>query len=561
MDDLEIRKVAIKNALDHEGKANESAVFSKIVGMDKSVLKDVKALKDRIHSTIIDVNKLSIEEQRVEALRTGINTERNKPAERTGLKDLPGVNGKVVLRFPPEPGGFMHLGNAIAAMINYLYKERYGGKLWLRFEDTNPNKVGEKFIKSFRDGLAWLGIKYDEEKFISSDMDKIYSAGEKLLESEKAYVCMCTPEEVKSFRFKGEECEHRIHTIEENRHLWNFAMDGKIEPGKAFVRFKGNMKDKDLALRDPTIFRIIKTDYKPYLLWPTYDLASIIEEDICGVTHILRSNEFKVSLQNKLREALGIKSPVIVQFSRYNFKGTPFAKRMLRDLIEKGFVGGWDDIRLPTISAIKRRGIMPEAIKEFTLSVGYSESKHEYGWDLLLTLNRRIIDSSSKRYFFVSSPTKLHIEGAGSKTVKIPMHPSVDIGFRQIETNGEFMIDGNDARSLSNGSLLRLKDLYTVKVEKIGKDGIFAKFVSDKILGEEKIVQWVTEDSVPIRITIVDRLLNDDGSFNADSLKTLDGLAEASSESIKEGETVQFERFGFCILDNRDSNSFIYISR
>ncbi len=561
MEDANVRKAALKNAIEHEGKASDSAVFSRLAGTDKSILSDVKESKKTISRIVSEVNALSIERQQAEATLLGLDTEKKKFVKEAGLKDLPNVKGEVVLRLPPEPSGFMHLGHAIAGMINYLYKEKYGGKLWLRFEDTNPNKVEKRFADSFREGYKWLGITWDEEKFISSDMTRMYEIGEKMINENLAYVCTCSLEKIKSGRLNGEECEHRGHTVEENRHMWNFVINGEMKPGEAVIRFKGNMKDKDFSLRDPNLFRIIKTDYKSYSLWPIYDFASVVEDDMCGITHVLRSNEFKVSFQDKLRDVLGLKKLNIVQFSRFNFTGTPFSKRKLRELIEKGQISGWDDIRLPTVSSIRRRGITPEAIKQFALTVGYSESKHEYEWDTLLTPNRRIIDDKSKRFFFVSNPQSLTVNGAGEKEAKIPSHPSVDLGFRVVRTDGNFIIDGKDAAVLKKGDLLRLKDLYTVRINDPGKEGIRADFVSDKMIGGERIVQWVTKDNLPVKILVVGNLLNEDGSFNENSLMTISGIAEGGITTLKEGETIQFERFGFCILDNKDTETFVYISR
>ncbi len=561
MDDNDIAKIVLENALEHDGKASESAVFSKIAGMDRSLLSDIESTKTRVKRIVLEINKKSLEELEKSAVEAGLSTEKKKAVKQTGIKELPNVKGEVVLRLPPEPSGFMHLGHAIAGMINYIYKEKYGGELWLRFEDTNPNKVESRFVDSFREGYRWLNIKWDKEKFVSSDMDKMYEMGRKLIDDNAAYVCMCTPDSMKSNRLKGEECVHRKHTAEENRHLWDYAVDGDIKPGKAVVRFKGNMKDKDFSLRDPTIFRIIKTTYKPYNLWPIYDFASVVEDSICDITHILRSNEFKVSFQNELRNALGLTKPTIIQFSRFNFKGTPFSKRKLRELIKNGFIDGWDDIRLPTVSSIRRRGITPESIKQFALSVGYSQSKHEYDWDLLLTLNRRIIDSRAKRYFFVSDPYNIVVEGSAEKDVKIPFHPSADLGFRSVKTDGSFMIDGKDARTLKEGDLVRLKELYTVEIKGVENREIRAKFVSEKMEGGEKIIQWVTSDNVDVKVLMVGNILNPDGSFNEDSLKTVEGVAESGVNSLKEGEIIQFERFGFCILDKKDTKTFIYTSK
>ncbi len=207
--------------------------------------------------------------------------------------------------------------------------------------------------------------------------------------------CTCSSEEIKKNRNSGKECQHRNNSIDENLSLWEKAKEGKFETGELTFRFKGNMNDKDASLRDPNIMRVIKTDYKPYNLWPLYDFASVIEDELCGITHILRSNEFKANLQTRLRKELGFHEPYVIQYSRFNFEGTLTSKRKVRELIKQGYIKDWHDIRLATIYSMKRRGIEPQAIREFVKEVGYSSSEHEYSLDMLFTFNRRIIDGKA----------------------------------------------------------------------------------------------------------------------------------------------------------------------
>ncbi len=412
MDD-EIRRIALKNALAHGGKASPGSVFSAAIGADKSLLKDPKSLKEKIDTVISDINSKSLAELEKEAASSGVETKAKKE-EKTGLKDLPDTGNGVVLRLPPEPSGFMHLGHMISFMINYLYKKKYNGKLWLRFEDTNPNLVKEEFVRNFEEGIKWLGIEWDQKKFISEDMDKIYGFAESLIKEGKAYACACSSEEIKKNRNLEKECQHRNNSIDENMSIWKKSKDGKAETGEMTLRFKGDMKSKDASLRDPNIMRVIKTDYKPYNLWPLYDFASVIEDELCGVTHILRSNEFKANLQDTLRKALGFRKPSVIQYSRFNFQGTLTSKRKVRELIKQGRIKDWHDIRLATISSMKRRGIRPEAIRDFVEEVGYSVSEHEYSLDMLFTFNSRIIDNDAKEVLLCSESDKACSAGCGS---------------------------------------------------------------------------------------------------------------------------------------------------
>ncbi len=559
MDD-EIRRIALKNALAHGGKASPGSVFSAAIGADKSLLKDPKSLKERIDAVISDINSKSLAELEKEAASSGVETKAKKE-EKTGLKDLPDTGNGVVLRLPPEPSGFMHLGHMISFMINYLYKKKYNGKLWLRFEDTNPNLVKEEFVRNFEEGIKWLGIEWDQKKFISEDMDKIYGFAESLIKEGKAYACACSSEEIKKNRNLEKECQHRNNSIDENMSIWKKSKDGKAETGEMTLRFKGDMKSKDASLRDPNIMRVIKTDYKPYNLWPLYDFASVIEDELCGVTHILRSNEFKANLQNTLRKALGFRKPSVIQYSRFNFQGTLTSKRKVRELIKQGRIKDWHDIRLATISSMKRRGIRPEAIRDFVEEVGYSVSEHEYSLDMLFTFNRRIIDNDAKRFFFVPNPIKLVVQDAAAEKVRLPFHPSNDIGYREIQTNGTFFIDKSDVVSLDVGDTFRLKELYSIEIVDKEDELITCRMHSKEHQQGEKIIQWVTEQNIPVKVTKVGNLLNEDGNFNEKSLTEINGIAEKMAEGIEEGQIVQFERFGFCRMDEKSKNAFIFISR
>lgn len=553
----EIKRIALKNAIEHDGKADEKVVLSKLIGSDKSLIKQISQIKEIVSNVVSAVNATGYDQQIEEAKRLGLSLEERKSEEKPDLKPLPNVNKEVILRLPPEPSGYMHLGHAISGMINYIYKEKYNGKLWLRFEDTNPNKVREEFFDSFKEGYSWLGIKWDQEKKISDDMNIIYEYAERMIKEGKAYACECDAETIKKNRIGGIECKCRSNSIEYNLEKFRLAIEGKAKPGEITIRFKGDMRSKDFSLRDPSLLRIVETKYKPYHLWPLYDFASVIEDHLCGITHILRSNEFKTSLQDKLREALGFEKPTVVQFSRFNFTGTPFSKRKIRALIEAGYIKDWSDIRLPTVSAIRRRGIQPQAIREFVLHTKYSLSEHEYSWDLLLTLNRRIIDSIAKRLFFVDSPVRLYVEDAGEVIANIRNHPSVDMGRRTIQTDGNFFISKADFEAINAGENVRLKDLYAIRIKEKGKDEIYA-IKSEK--NEGKIIHWVpAKRNQPIKVIKVGNLL-ENGKFNEKSLIEINGLAEEDVKLLDDNAIVQFERFGFCRLDNKEKMEFIFIS-
>lgn len=508
-----------------------------------------------VSSSVAHINKLSLKEQ--EALLRKKYPDAEKPAEkkgRVGLPPLPNaIKGKTAFRLPPEPSGFMTIGHAMAWTINRIYADTYEGELWLRFEDTNPRKVALRYYESFRQGIKWLGIKLDHEKNISDDMDLIYEYGRKLILEDKAYSCSCDQQKVKALRLEGTVCPHRDAPIERSLAVWENMLAKKVSEGQWAIRFKGDMQNLNYSLRDPSLFRVIEKAHpitgERYTLWPTYDLANTIEDEVCGITHVLRSSEFSSELQRQIREALGFRPLNVIQFSRFNFKGTPVHKRLLRPLVEEKLVSGWDDPRMPTVEGLKRRGLVPEAIREFTVQVGYTKSEHEYDWSLLLSVNRKLLDPRSKRFFFVPDPVELRVEGAPDKRVTIPYHPEVDLGEREIATSGRFFVPKADLMAMKKGTAFRLMELYNVGLTSAGAEPK-ARYAGDELAREMKKLQWVTSGGVEVKVFEPHLLFNEEGVFNKDSLGEANGLAEASFESMKPGDIVQFPRFGFCRVDS-----------
>ena len=378
-----VEKAALLNATKHNGKAEVGAVIGRVLA-EVPELRQKAGLVSRESALIVKrINSMTLAEQESTLEQKFPGHEESKEKEgRMGLPPLlNAVKGKTAFRLPPEPSGFMTVGHAMAFTINYLYKEQYDGVLWLRFEDTNPRKVFPKYYDSFRRGIAWLGIRCDREKNVSDDIELVYEKGRQLLEKGDAYVCSCDEAKVKRLRFEGVPCEHRDNSAEVNLGLWDELVAKKHKEGSYVVRFKGDMKSLNYSLRDTNLFRIIDSPHPltgtKYTLWPTYDIANAVEDEICGITHILRSSEFRNELQQLIRDALRFRPLEVIQFSRFNFKGAPVSKRLLRPLVEKKVVSGWDDPRMPTVEGLRRRGILPQTIREFTEQVGYTKTEHE----------------------------------------------------------------------------------------------------------------------------------------------------------------------------------------
>ncbi len=552
-----MEKYALQNASRHGGKAEVGAVVSKVLGDSPALRSIAKDVARASAGVVRSVNALTLQQQE-QMLKEKYPeaVQEHKQEQRVGLAPLEGaVKGSFVVRLPPEPSGFMHIGHAMAGTINDVYREMYDGKLWLRFEDTNPRKVQKRYYESFRKGYTWLGIKWDYEKNVSSDVEFLYQHIQDLIEAGSAYACSCDLERMKKLRFEGTACEHRAQTVEKNISIWSEMLARKHKEGTYVIRLKGDLASLDYSLRDPNIARVIDYPHpitgEKFIVWPTYDFEVVVEDQLCTVTHVLRSSEFHVGLQELIRKMLGFPEIRVTQFSRFNFKGTPVQKRLLRPLVEEKLVEGWDDPRMPTIEGVIRRGILPGAIRQFTTEVGYTKSEHTFDWSLLFAVNRKMLDPITRRVYFVPDPVKLRVEGAPDRRVTIPFHPLEKLGERSLATDGRFFVPSGDVGKMTEGQVFRLMELYNVRlVSKAPGEDVVGHYEGEEMVQDTRKLQWVVqEDSHGVEVLEPSELYNEDGSFNKDSLKTRLGVAESAFDRLKEGDIVQFPRYGFVRVD------------
>lgn len=557
-----IRKHALINAAKHEGKADAKSVTSRIMTDVPEVRNKAREIMKLVTDVVADVNQIPLEKQKqmLEKIAPESLIEKKK-TEKKELPPLPdATEGKVVTRLAPEPNGYIHLGNAMSFFFNFLYAKRYRGTLWLRFEDTNPKKEKAEYYSAIKEDIHWLGIEWNKEKSNSDDMETFYKYAKQLLEKGKAYVCSCPLEETRKNRASGKTCPCRNNSPEKNLELWDGMLSSRFKEGEVVWRIKGDMQSTNYVMRDPTLFRVVDSPHpfkgSKYIIWPTYDFAVSIQDSICGVTHVLRSNEFapRGELQNYVRKLLGLRGPIIIEYSRFNFEGTPTGKRLIRPLIEKGIVSGWDDIRLSTIRGVRRRGIIPKAIEEFTVQVGITHAQPVFSWDLILSLNRKILDPIARRYFFVDNPVRLTVEDAPRLVVKLRHHPDADLGQREVRTGDTFYVPRRDI--VESGILIRLKDLYNVKILETRVDEVLGRFAGRELLEGISKVQWTTDQNVPIEVQVPD-LIYKNGEINEHSLTLVKGYGEYACKELQVGEHVQFERFGFCRIDQKRGDGIV----
>ena len=539
---------AAVNALEH-GKARVQSVLGKLHSDDrfKTGGKEAFAIAERSVAAVNGLNRAELEEIVADMGKEAPKVEKSRERGLDPLK----IDDGVVTRFPPEPNGYLHIGHAKAAIIGHEYARIYGGRFQLRFDDTNPRNEKFEFYDAQKEDLRWLGIDWDEELRSSADTELFYRYCQRLLKDGSAFVCTCQPQKLRDLRSSREPCPCRSLTSEENLERWQRMFS--MEEGGAVVRLRGDLGNDNSVMWDPTLLRIIDHEHPieghRYRIWPTYDFAGAVEDSIHGVTHALRSKEYELrdELYFRILDLLDLRKPRLIEFSRLEMEGVDISKRaMKKKVAERGW--SWDDPRFPTLGGLKRRGITPQAIRELVLSLGVSKSEAVISWELLYSQNRKVVDPIARRLFFVRDPVMFKVKGAPEGTVRLKNHPSQDMGTRKVAHRGEFYIPADEAARLKNDELVRLKDLYNVRVEKSGSS-IGGRYSKEPFDRRTMKIQWVSHEHVDVEVLMVE----------GDDLGVVKGYGEEAVKNLGDGEIIQFERFGFCRTDG--PNRFIYAHR
>jgi len=544
-----IRKYAIQNRLRY-GRAKEKAVMGRVLSEIPEAKRDIERLMKETKKIVSEVNKIEMKKLR------GYEFKKRRVERTTDLK-LPGRLEKVVMRFAPNPNGPATLGSARGIVVNSELARKYNGKFILRFDDTDP-RTKKPMLKAYEwylEDCEWLGAEPDEVYYASDRIPIYYEYAEKLIDLEKAYVCFCSRADFKKLRDEGRGCPHRKQSKEENLRFWRNMLNGEYEDGECVLRIKTDIKHRDPALRDWVAFRIIREEHprvgKRFIVWPMLDFESAIEDHLLRITHIIRGKDLMDSerRQRFIYNYLGWKYPITLHWGRISLKGFGrFSTSKLRELIEKKEYGGWDDPRLPTLLALRRRGISPDAIRNLMIGLGINETDVSISLENLFSENRKIMDSKANRYFFVESPVELLVKNAPEKRVKIPLHPSFpDRGYREIklkvDRSGDMrlFISEDDKKGLKAGQEIRLMNLFNIEIGKIGK-GIEATYLKEKRLDVHKI-HWV-QDHLNAEVIMPE--------------KTVKGFCEPSCGDLRVDEVIQFERFGFVRLDRKNKGLVFY---
>ncbi|MGB9134338.1 MAG: glutamate--tRNA ligase [Candidatus Bathyarchaeia archaeon] len=557
-----IRKIALLNAVNHEGKAQQGPVIGKLLAEMPQLKGEVKDVASIVAEVVREVNSLSFESQKETVEKTWPEAlVREKVEEEKKLPPLPNL-GKyktVVTRFSPNPDAPVHLGSARAIILCHEYAEIYKGKFLVRFEDTDPKLKRPQlpFYDSIKEDLKWLGCEPDEY-FIQSDrLPMYYEHAERLLGDGNAYVCTCKSEAFRELILAKKPCPCRSLPPQEHLARWQRMLDGTYNEGAAVVRVKTDLDHPNPAVRDWPALRIIDTDAYPhprvgnkYRVWPLYNLACGVDDHLMGVTHIIRGKEH---LTNQTRQEfmyghLGWKYPEAIHYGRMKITGASLSKSKIVQGMREGIYKAWDDPRLATFAALRRRGIQAEAIRQLVIDVGPKTQDVTLSWDNLYALNRRIVEPKADRYFFIPEPVKIAVSSLPKPLVaKVPLHPDhPERGFREFHVTPSsgvagFWVASRDAEKMEKDQVIRFMELFNVRVESLRKGKITAVFHSREYEEARKVkaplIHWLPEDmDTRCRVVLADA-------------SVVEGFVEENCRDLKTGSVVQFERFGFVRID------------
>ncbi|KAI9933287.1 hypothetical protein ASPWEDRAFT_53076 [Aspergillus wentii DTO 134E9] len=486
----------------------------------------------------------------------------------------------VVTRFPPEPSGYLHIGHAKAALLNdYFAHEKYTGTLLVRFDDTNPSNEKQEFQDAIIEDLALMGIKPDKMSYTSDYFDELYEYGLQIIKDGNAYADDTDKETMAHQRFHGEPSKRRDASVEENLARFEEMKQGTEEGTRWCIRAKMSVDNPNKAMRDPVIYRCNPAPHHrtgtKWKVYPTYDFCCPIVDSMEGVTHALRTIEYRDRNPQYewMLNALKLRSVQIWDFARMNFIRTLLSKRKLTKLVDQGVVWGWDDPRFPTIRGIRRRGMTIPALREFILKQGPSKNITNLDWTLIWATNKKYIDPVAPRHTAILKKdiVKATITGApAAYTEEKPKHgKNPAVGVKKVAFSGSVVFEQEDAKSFKQDEEVTLMNWGNAIVRKIETDsssGLVKELelelhLEGDVKKTEKKVTWLStegQEVVPVELVDFDYLLNKDALQEDDKLEDVltpktefreDAVADANVTELKEGDIIQFERKGYYRVD------------
>ncbi|XP_032538066.1 bifunctional glutamate/proline--tRNA ligase isoform X5 [Chiroxiphia lanceolata] len=513
-------------------------------------------------------------------------TEKEKKADVGKFVELPGAEmGKVIVRFPPEASGYLHIGHAKAALLNQHYQVNFKGKLIMRFDDTNPEKEKEDFEKVILEDVAMLHIKPDQFTYTSDHFETIMKYAEKLIQEGKAYVDDTPAEQMKAEREQRMESKHRNNCVNKNLQMWEEMKKGTEYGQTCCLRAKIDMSSNNGCMRDPTLYRCKNQPHprtgSTYKVYPTYDFACPIVDSIEGVTHALRTTEYHDRDEQFywIIEALGIRKPYIWEYSRLNLNNTVLSKRKLTWFVNEGLVDGWDDPRFPTVRGVLRRGMTVEGLKQFIAAQGSSRSVVNMEWDKIWSFNKKlraickkVIDPVAPRYtaLLKDAVVPVNIPEAQEEMKEVAKHPkNADVGLKPVWYSSRVLIEGADAETLTEGEVVTFINWGNIIITKLNRNSsgkivsINAKLnLDNKDFKKTTKITWLAETPrAPLIPTvcvnyehlITKPVLGKDEDFkqyiNRNSKQEELMLGDPCLRDLKKGDIIQLQRRGFFICD------------
>lgn len=510
-----------------------------------------------------------------------------------------GKTKEIVTRFPPEPNGYLHIGHAKSIVLNFELADEFNGRTNLRFDDTNPLKEDVEYVEAIKEDVQWLGFDWDALYFASDYFEEMYERAVLLIKKGKAYVDDLSTDEIREYRGTltepGQESPYRNRSIEENLDLFARMRAGEFKEGEKVLRAKIDMASPNLNMRDPVLYRIIHAEHHntgdKWCIYPMYDFAHPLGDAIEGVTHSLCTMEFEEHrplYDWVIRECEMENVPKQIEFARLNLTNTVLSKRYLKQLVDHGFVDGWDDPRMPTISGFRRRGFTPEAIRNFCREIGVARSQSVVDIQMLEHFQREDLKLKAHRTMGILRPLKVVITNYPEGQVEMldaennPENP--ELGTRKIPFSREIYIERDDFMEnppkkyfrLFPGNEVRLKHAYFIKCEDVIKDeeGNIVEihctydpetksgtgFTGRKVKGT---IHWVeATQAIPVEFRLyqplfLDEELSDDKTFlecvNPNSLEVLQGYVEPNMAHVQPHEKFQFFRHGYFNVDPVDT--------
>ncbi len=531
----DIEKNVLKNAIEHDGRAELKSVVNKLLGSYPELRSSIKDLMADINLSISKINSMSIEEQ------ISLANEKysdilivEKKNEEHHLPDLKNVKGKVVMRMAPSPSGPLHIGHSRMLILNDEYVKRYGGELILRIEDTNPNNIYPQAYDMIQEDTRWLDVNFTQFVIQSERMELYYKRARELILMGKAYICKCRVEDFKRDLMESKACPHRNLPPEMMVEQFDQIITGQDKDLKPVLVIKTDLNHPNPAVRDWIAFRVIETPHphtgKKYRFYPLMNFSVAVDDHELELTHVIRGMDHlnNTERQKYIFNYFKWDIPEYFHYGLINIQDAILSTTSMRKGIEAGEYRGWDDVRLATLLALRRRGYQKETFRKYWIDSGLNDVNSDFSWEIFNSMNRQFIDHSANRYFFVSDPVKVKINGSPETESMIPLYPKEsERGFRKYSLGKDqtLYLQKSDINDAKENDTVRLKDLYNI----IYKDGAW-HYLDSENKTRRKIIHWVKDDSPEFEV------YKPDGTTDR-------GFIE--SDAVKANGIVQFERYAF----------------